>query len=371
MGSGKAIRLPVFLLLPFLLFPMGCRQLVGITPRQVLDGGASGAVFLACGLEVRSATCASCLAMNCCPQAHACVADVSCARTEGCVQMCPAGDSACQIACSKKWDPVSAAQAQLRDCREGCAETCGPWDCLGSVKWQIPDPLPSTITIRATTMCGTCGPTLGPAFNPEVRVRVCSVADPECLSELATGNSDQSGNVALPFMTQKSPAAVFLEVHKDGWLDDLVMLNTPPLSYDFDVGIIHMEARQDVEQIAQDLKTAPVTIYDSNLALMKLRVSDCNLQRSSGIELTWAGQGNATIVPLGNTSDWNAVVMNLPVPANQTIRVVARKAPPTSVDGATPQVVASINLVVRGGAITLAPFVTPTPSIDPRATSGP
>ncbi len=350
-----------------LLLLMGCRQLVGIEPRQVFDGSTSAAAFPACGLETRSAACASCLTMNCCAQAHQCVADRPCASTEACVQTCAAGDSACQLGCSKKWDPVSATQAQLRDCRDGCAEACGPWDCLGNVRWQVPDTIPNPIAVRATTMCGGCSPTQGTAFLGGVRVRVCSVADPQCLSALASADSDERGNVALTLNSQNSPAAVYLELHKDGYLDDLLMLNTPPLSSHFDVGVVHMETPADVDQIARNLNTTPATIYNPSLAVVKVRVGNCNLQRSAGIDLTWAGQGGATIVPLDN-SQWDAIAMNMPIPTNETIRVVARKSTSTSTspNTSTEPLVASVNLIVRPAAVTLAPFVTPTPS-----TSGP
>ena len=339
-----------------LLLLSGCRQLVGINDRQVFDGGAPATVVPACGLPTRGAACAACVTQNCCALATACVDDTACRSTEGCVQLCPTGDSACALACSKQWDPVSTAQAQLQDdCRDtACADACGPWDCIGNVSWQIPASIPDAIIVRANAKCNLCGPTGAPAANAGVHVRVCSIADPDCRVELASGDTDTSGNVALTFDPQRTPAPVFLEFHKDGWLDHLLMLNTPPLSYDFDVGVVHMDQRMDADRIAADLGAS----YDPTLALVKLSVSDCNLRPGTGIELEWDHPGAATIVPFG---EWNALAVNLPVPPNRMIRVVARRTPAVSQDGGTAPIIATANLVVRAGAVTLAPFVTPTP----------
>ena len=135
------------------------------------------------------------------------------------------------------------------------------------------------------------------------------------------------------------------------------MLNTPPLSYDFDVGVVAMDKLADVVTIASN--AIPPTTYDPTLAMVKLRMSNCNLQSSSGVDLAWTDQGTATIEPLG-PNEWIAI--NLPVPSNGTTRVVARRtSSSTSQDAGTGPLAASINLIVRAGAITLAPFVTPTP----------
>ena len=100
----------------------GCRQLVGIESRQ-FDAGVSPTPFPACGLETWSAACASCISANCCTQAQQCVDDVACSATEGCVHECAPGDSACRLACSKMWAPVSDAQKMLSDCRQqACTE---------------------------------------------------------------------------------------------------------------------------------------------------------------------------------------------------------------------------------------------------------
>jgi len=204
--------------------------------------------------------------------------------------------------------------------------------------------------ITATAMWGA-------DVNAGVHVRVCSIADPRCINELTSGDTDQSGNVKLTVSTQGDPASVYLELHKDGWLDALLMLDTPPLSYNFDVGAVAMDKLADVVGAAS--RAAPPATYDPTLAVVKLRVSNCNLQSSPGIDLTWTDRGAAAIVPV-DMNEWLA--MNLPVPSNGTTRVVARRIDPTaSQDAGTGPFIASINLVVRPGAITLAPFVSPTP----------
>jgi hypothetical protein len=358
----KAIFSVCFAALPLL---MGCRQLVGIEDRQVFDGGTPvNTLIPACGLPTRGAACAACVTENCCTAATQCTDDpLLCSMNELCVQTCPVGDSACRLGCSKQWTSVNLIETQLQDCRDSsCVDACGPWDCLGNVSWQIPQPLPATITITATAMCGTCSSIGGTDYNAGVHVRVCSVADPECkaIPELVSGFTGPDGKVKLTFNTPKEPASVFLDFDKGGYLDDLLMLDTPPLSYDFDVGVVKMDTVAEVNQIATDIGATPPAIYDPTLALVKLRVGNCNLQRSTGVDLTWDDPGQA-IVDLLFGSEWDAVAMNLPVPPNETTRVVARKAAAVSQDAGPEPVIASVNLVVRAGAVTLAPFITPTP----------
>lgn len=341
----------------------GCRQIVGIEPREVSDGGPSLALVPVCGLQAEGVSCASCISMNCCAQAQQCAKDSACDSTEGCIEKCAGGDSVCRLACSNSWDPVSSVQALLSDCRQQfCADACGPWNCLGNVTWGIQDPIPAQIAISATVKCATCSVTGGTDIIEGVHVRVCSIADPECKAqpELASGYTDQLGRVALTLSMQGKPASVFLELHKDAWVDDLLMLDTPPLSYDFNAGVVKMDTQDDITAIASnDLATS----YDPSRAAAKLRVSNCNLQSSAGIDVTWSDSQGATSGSF-DASEWNAVAVNLPVPANLTTRVVARLKDPnpaTSQDGGTGPFIASVNLVVRPGAITLAPFVTPTP----------
>jgi hypothetical protein len=330
----------------------GCRQIVGIEERQVFDGDASST---ACGLPSGGPACTACMSANCCAEAERCLDDLPCR----CFQTCAPGDSSCRLGCSKKLDPVNTVQA-LEDCRaDRCAGACGPWACLEDAHWQIPDPFPATITISASVMC-KCSQILTTFPSESVRVRVCSIADTNCDAPLASGTSLPDGSVNLRISSGGRPLSVFLEFHKDGWLDDLLLLNTPPLSYNFDVGVVDMERRKDVDGVAAnpDFNTA----YDPSLAVVKLRIGDCHLRQGTGIDLSWAGPAGAVIVPLFNMTKWDAIAINLPIPETRMVRVVARlKNPATAASSDAEPIIASANMVVRPGAITLAPFVTPTP----------
>jgi hypothetical protein len=249
----------------------------------------------------------------------------------------------------------------LSDCRQqACTDACGPWDCLGNVGWRIPNSIPAQIRISATVECEDCGPTANAQTIAGAHVRVCSMADPECKAELTSGDSDQAGKVALTLPLQGTPASVYLEFHKDGWQDDLLLLNTPPLSYDFDVGVVKMDTPADLAAIAN---LPLMTTYDPSLAVVKLRVSNCNLQLSPGVEVSWDNPQGATIGSF-DLLEWTVVAMNLPVPGNETTRVVARLMDPNPAalqDAGTGPFIASVDIVVRAGAVTLAPFVVPTP----------
>jgi len=334
------------------LFLSGCRQLVGIEDRQVPATAASGREVESCGLPSPSADCAACVAAECCDEAQACADDQQCAETERCSEACASGDAACRLGCSGEWEPAEDVRQALTLCRnEFCIERCQPWSCLGNVAWQIPDGFPSArITATTTCACNAVIPGGKGEPNAGVEVRVCSTADPECRAELVAGVSDEEGRVQLTLPTGGIPQAVYLEFHKPGWLDTLLMLNTPPLSYDFDVGEVRMDQPDDIREI--DLGVT----YEPTLAVAKLRVSDCNLQPSTGISLDWADRGEA-VIETYQGRDWDAFAMNLPVPANGITRVTARLPPAPE----TGPLIAVAYLVVRKGTITLAPFVTPTP----------
>ena len=70
------------------------------------------------------------------------------------------------------------------------------------------------------------------------------------------------------------------------------MLDTPPLSYYFDAGVVKMDTQDDITAIASnDLHHQP---YDPSRVVAKLRVSNCNLQPSAGIDVTWSDSQGAT-----------------------------------------------------------------------------
>jgi hypothetical protein len=331
-----------------LLLLASCRQIVGIEERRVTT--TEGAVE-ACGLPTQSGSCAACIARECCDEAADCADDPSCLTEESCLRSCTAGDATCQLTCSERWDPVSV-RARLVDCRrDSCASSCGSWDCVGHGGPPTPALVPETITISARVACSTCNSINGSGPSEGVRVRACLTSDPRCSAELASDLSDPEGNVALELETGGTPLSIFLEFHKQDWVDTVLLLNTPPLSFPLDVGVVLIDQRESIDRLAADIGTT----YDPELALVKVRVNDCNLESSAGTMLDWGDAGAATISSLSAGNSWDAIAVNIPVPANLTTRLVARLATPEA------PVVAVANLVVRRNTVTLAPFMTPTP----------
>jgi hypothetical protein len=345
-----------------LLMLAGCRQVVGIEERYVSDAGAP---ISACGLPTRGPDCASCLDEHCCQPSLTCAGDMACLKNERCLQACPDGDSACQLVCSNAWQAVDDSESALRVCQDqACSDACGPWNCLGKVTWKLPVQLPDSLKITATTKCTSCGMTGEPTSLGNVQVSVCSMADTDCKLPLVTGATTQDGAIELTVSGLTKPLAVFLQFHKQEWLDDLVLLNTPPLSFDFDVGDVYMDQQPGLDRLAEGFQTS----YDPNLAVVKLRIGDCNLRPSTRIDLAWADPGQATIQESFDKNEWDEIAVNVPVPSTRSTRVVAHlraAAMPGSLDVQVEPIVAVVNLIVREGAVTLAPFVAPTPTLSP------
>lgn len=326
----------------------GCRQVVGIEDREVSEA-ASRTLFPACELAVRGSDCAECMANNCCNAATQCSKNPDCQRDNECVQECASGDSACQHWCAAEGDPNNPILLGLESCRQAvCAERCGAWACLEQVNWRVLSSMPLLIRVAARVVDA------GGEAVDGVQVRVCWASDPACgRGEVASGETNELGLVELVFdpavQGTSKPASVFLEFKKEGFPDHLLMLTTPPLSFDFDVEDVSLDSLERVEARGEAIAEQHQTSFDPDLAMVKLRVQDCNLQPTNDVAVSISDAESQ------DEEGWNLVAVNVPVPENLKLRVVARRDDPSE------PVIAVTYLVVRPGAVTLALFVPPTP----------
>jgi len=200
-----------------------------------------------------------------------------------------------------------------------------------------------------------------------VRVRACSLSDPKCDIPLAVSSTGGDGTATVSVSTlvngfQLTKLALYLELHKDGWLDTLLQLDTPPVAYDVDVGSVTMDQRADIDAVGAAVGIS----YDPERAVAKVEVRDCWLRPTADVALTWTDSDDRTAVHTSATPDpWNAVAVNLPVTLIQAGITDSGATPAssrvTALQKSTMQFVAHTNLVVRAGAVTLAPFLVPTP----------
>ena len=311
-----------------------------------------------CGLPSLGATesCGPCMAKSCCGEAHECAAIEGCAPLEACVRACVSGDAVCRATCYAAKGPLAQAQQGVESCRAThCAKECLPpqWVCLGRVKWQFPSLTPPTITIKTAATCASCGAGGGAAPLPGATVRACSIADPKCDLPLAASIADDRGAVTLKVDTSlyPPPLAIFLEYRKDGFLDTLFQLNTPPVSGDLEVGAVTlMDTKQNAAGFAHMLGAT----YDPARAFLGTRPLDCNGQLATKkIAVTWPDRDDRTAsTPYFPYVD-SAAAINLPVNTASLARIVARVAE-------TNQLIATTSVVVRPGAATYVPLA-PTP----------
>jgi serine/threonine-protein kinase len=307
---------------------------------------------LICGLPERGVTaaCGQCLSAACCKEAEECVATEGCPQVEGCIRACSSGDAVCRARCYATKGATAQLQRGVENCRaEHCAAECLPprWECLGRVAWQYPRFQPQAIAIKATAACWSCGPGNGHAPLAGTRVRLCSVADPKCALPLASTVADDSGAVILKIDTSihPPPLSVFLEFRKEGYLDNLVPLTSPPVSGDLDVGPHFLLQRTvNVSGAATQLGTT----YDPSRAFVNIHPLDCNGQvATKEVAVTWLDRDGRT-----STTDYfgyarSAMAINVPINSAGLTRIVARVAD-------TKQLVVATGVVVRAGAVTHA-----------------
>jgi tRNA A-37 threonylcarbamoyl transferase component Bud32 len=310
-----------------------------------------------CGLpgSASSEACGSCLAQACCEQAEQCAQTEGCPAVEQCRLGCASGDVQCRLRCIEGKATPAQIQTGLEMCRATrCAAQClpGPWECAEKVHWHFPIVYPREITIKATALCGSCGAGGAPEPLPGVTVRVCSAADPRCDQPLASRTSDESGNVTIALNTafnNKPPLVVFLEYGKEGYLHTLLNLNSPPLWGDRDVGPTFVLTPKDLSVFSGRFDATP----DPARAHVVLYPEDCNLVPApERVAVTWLDRDAQTLSKTFAEGGFVGAT-NLPVSRAGLTRVVVRASD-------TQQLIATTNLVLRAGALTVA-HLPPSP----------
>jgi hypothetical protein len=370
-GSSGSSLAGVFAIIVALPLTLSCRQILGIGPRPVhqADGGASEPIeLMICGLPTSgpTAACGQCMNDACCTQAGVCAESQDCPKLEACVRACAAGDAVCRAGCYAGPGTPSQTQQVLEDCRATyCADACssGPWECLGQVTWSRQSSTGSTpqnMTINTAVDDESNIPISG------ATVRVCSLVDPMCLVPLTSGQTDDTGVAALVVDTAKyvPPLALFLDYHKEGFQDLLVLFNTPPL---VQAPFFVTSGRSDFDGVAialhadghwSDASTG--TTYDPTRAQVLVLVRDCNdlpagnSQPLRGLlTVTWPDRDAQTRTAV-DAANGSALAVNLPVnPAAGITRVVVFEA-------ASLRFIGTASLAVRPNTLTVTSLV-PTP----------
>lgn len=335
---------------------LGCRQIVGVEPRQTPAP--------VCGLPASPTdACDQCMQQGCCAQLQQCADAAGCGEVAACVDACAFADAACLYGCTSAPGKATEAQATVSSCRaSACGDVCLPerWSCLGRVALRAPNPALPTVVIRTRVIdYGNLQPV------PDVRARLCFVADPGCDSPIVGGQSDAQGQVTLSFTWYSrfatEPQPVFIELHKDGLVDALVTMGTPAPYFDLNAGDWGLGSIQSFDGYV----AAAGAVRDPVRAVVGIGVLDCNFQLAGGVRITSpSADGQATIFYADvdttpnpartETVDGGATgIVNLPVDATGRARIEARVA-------ATGALIGTTEVVVRAGA-TSNTVVTPAP----------
>jgi hypothetical protein len=330
-----------------------CRQIVGIGSGgrsadggDAADGGDDAAsATLVGGLPIGGATaaCAPCVMLKCLDAATACAADLGCAYLDPCLWSCAEGDLPCAENCSgdPAWQsPQTVARlAALRSCiGKWCSAEClyGPLDCVGHVKWTFPASISSNITIAASVYdAATALPLRG------ATARLCAVTDPFCNGPIGVARPGGSDGVAVMMVETAGrgfPSPMFLEVRQPGYLDYILMLDTPPIFADLNVSVA-LETATAFNSIAQGLGVA----YDPTRPVVRGVVNDCagDDVASTDVQLEVGGDGETAAA--FTTEPGQFVVVNVIVPQGSSFLALLR---------ASGQEISSGSFAMRPGALT-------------------
>lgn len=116
------------------LCAVGCRQIAGISDRDIPDAGEDGAnpEAGACGIDLGSEACGVCMAASCCDELASCSHDLACAKRQACLADCPVGQEACRAACMLNASDFAYGDAvtacRQGHCQDACKVYCGGWE---------------------------------------------------------------------------------------------------------------------------------------------------------------------------------------------------------------------------------------------------
>ena len=200
-----------------------------------------------------------------------------------------------------------------------------------------------------------------------VTVRVCSVVDPGCLVPLTEGQTDAAGVATLVLDTGRHvpPLSAFLDYHKDGLQDLVVLFNTPPLvqappvfalggrpGFDGVAVVLHADGHWS------DVSTG--TTHDPTRAQVLLFLRDCNNELARNdqplrgvLVVTWPDRDGQTSTTIDHVHG-SALAVNLPVtPGAEITRAVAWES-------SSHRFIGTASFVVRPDTLTITTLV-PTP----------
>lgn len=179
------------------------------------------------GWEYRLDTCDVCMQQACCTEGQACGASSDCRSLERCLQLCPAGDTACYQACnlSHSEDAYEQDQAYYSCYIRNCGAECGKgrlWTCVGGNAGVSTEPKEIELTLGFFTFPGS--PVEG------ATVKACTSLDAQCQEPIDEGTTDPDGEVLLNVPVGKYGFAGWFLAEADGHVTATVVYD-PRLTY--------------------------------------------------------------------------------------------------------------------------------------------
>lgn len=310
------------------------------------------------GVGAYSAQCNDCISTRNCTAGAALAQDEEFVAFQFCTESCLPFDKTCFDNCVSTHpvtDLPDGGASLVGALNAACADVCplggDEWACLSNVTW--PGPSTSAITIRYDVVDYQSNQAISGAT-----VRACSASDVDCTVTLATSTTDANGTAEL--VVAPTPFAGYLEVSAPGHVTDLVFVypdqvasNVPP--YLPTVGLA-------TTSYFQSLVAATGIPYDATLGDVYMAPVDCLGNPAPGVSFSasplgakarpWYlvggvpnGQATATVVNGGSAGGF----------VNVAPGVVTVQA---SENGAA---FATASLAVRAGALTIVPYLVPTP----------
>jgi hypothetical protein len=323
---------------------VACQAKGCASPCQLGCGGMLG--LYRPDLVTRSADCASCLAASSCDGARTCSEDASCLAYVACAHACNPLDPACAQRCVALHPGGDVKAAAVDTPCSGPCERGKQWSCLGKVSWPAMSPGLTSIKLGVIVLDGlTSKPLEG------IAARACAKIDAACTSPLDTGTTDATGKARLTVPVTSQPAGFFgiIELSGPGLLPVLGFPEPTPVS-DMDLPALPTLSITGFAAAAQSLGMVP----DSTRGHAELLVRDCQFDVATGVTFdidsadassikAYFSGGLPSKTAVATDSSGIGGIFDIPAgPATITAKLAA-----------TGQVIATAQIIVRQGALTV------------------
>jgi hypothetical protein len=316
------------------------------------DCGLQCGGFFGLTLPGFGSQCTSCFVAQSCPFATQCAQSESCFAYQFCNRACDPFDLVCQGNCAYS-NPVTLPDGGLGfgPGNNTCGPPCGigtDWSCVGHAVWPLAATSPIAFQIAVSD--GSGNPFSG------VTVRACLGGDADCVMPIQTVTSDSQG---LATLTTSAPFQGYVELTASGYMTQLEYVY-PFLAEATDPGVTVPIGLSTTAYIAE-LGSATGVPLDPLLGIVAASPKDCTNNPAPGVAFSGSPLGPRAqpFYYVSGTPTTHATATSLPTSVGGFSNVAPGLI--TLIASANGAAFATVAVEVRPNALTIIPYLVPTP----------